>query len=191
MLFLALVLAVILAMILAEPKDKPLIIRSDKFIMPDVTPVPPIEEINIPWEEHPVMYDVPLDDDLQYYITDLCGQYNIDPALVYAIIERESDFNSDLVADNGNSWGLMQVYSLVHMDRCIRLGAWNLLDPRQNIRVGVDYLAELMETGKPLEWVLMAYNGGASYADEMMEDGKISNYAVTVMDLAEKKEVKQ
>ena len=153
------ILAAALCIILLAPKEETLVIRSEKFILPDVTPLPPIEETKEAEEETTVRYDVPLDNDLQDYVTELCGQYGVDPALVYGIISVESDFDKDLVGDNGNSWGLMQIYATQHTARCVRLGAWNLLDPRQNIKVGVDFIAELMATGHDEAWVLSWYNG--------------------------------
>ena len=148
----AVILAGVLTVVLRDSADKPMVIRSDKFVLPDVTPVPAQTET-------PVRYDVPLDDDLQDYITELCGQYGIRPELVYGIIKTESDYDANLIGDNGKSFGLMQIYASQHTDRCIRLGAWNLLDPRANVRVGIDYLAELMACGHGIEWALSWYNG--------------------------------
>jgi len=65
-----------------------------------------------------------------------------------------------------------------------RLGCDNLLDPYQNITVAVDYIAELKEINPDLYWMLMAYNGGFKYADERMESGKYSEYAVEVTQYA-------
>lgn len=130
-------------------------------------------------------YPVPLDDDLQQHIISTAVERGISPALVMAIIQRESGFDPGKIGDNGSSYGLMQVYASEHTDRCVRLDAVNLLDPYQNIRVGVDILAELMSHGKSLDWVLMAYNGGMSYAGQMTADGNVSNYATQVMALSE------
>ena len=132
-----------------------------------------------------VRYPVPLSDDIQQHIITTAVNKGVSPALVMAIIQRESNFDPDLISDNGNSYGLMQIYANQHTERCIRLNAPNLLDPYKNIEVGVDILAELMSHGKSLEWVLMAYNGGPIYAGQMTADGNVSSYAKSVMALAE------
>lgn len=132
-----------------------------------------------------VRYPVPLDDALQQYVLDQASDKGISAAVVFAVIAKESDFNADLVGDDGKSFGLMQIYASQHTERCIRLNAYNLLNPYQNVSVGIDYLAELLDANKGLEWALMAYNGGPDYADRMTEAGKVSDYAVEVSRMAE------
>lgn len=136
-------------------------------------------------KEYVVRYPVPLDDALQQYVLDQASSKGISAAVVFAVIAKESDFNPDLVGDDGKSFGLMQIYASQHTERCIRLNAYNLLNPYQNVSVGIDYLAELLDTNKGLEWALMAYNGGPGYADRMTEAGKVSDYAVEVARMAE------
>lgn len=130
-------------------------------------------------------YPVNLSADLQDYIVDLCAEYEIDPCLVLAIIEVESGGNCLAVSPDGQDFGLMQIHVDAHKDRMERLGVIDILDATGNIEVGVDYLAELYGYGKPTEWVLMAYNGGMSYAGEMYARGQTSAYAEMVLRLAE------
>ncbi len=133
-----------------------------------------------------VRYPVPLSDDIQQHIIKTAVERGISPALVMAIIQRESNCDPGMIGDDGNSYGLMQIYANQHTERCVRLNAVNLLDPYKNVEVGVDILAELMRHGKSLEWVLMAYNGGMSYAGQMTAEGNVSNYATQVMALSER-----
>ena len=126
-------------------------------------------------------FDVPLDEDLQDHIFMVCESYGIDPAIVIAMIQRESNFVIDVVGDNGNSFGLMQIQPRWDRDRMEKLGCTDLLNPYQNVNVGVDYLAELFEKGKSVEWVLMAYNGGPSYARKKAANGEVSTYAREVI----------
>ena len=123
-----------------------------------------------------VRYDVPLDDDLQKYIYKLCSEYKVDPALVMAVIEVESGFDPEKSGDGGKSLGLMQIYSTQHTERCIRLDAWNLFEPKANVRVGIDFLSELMATGHDIEWCLSWYNG---------HGGDSCEYSKTVLNRAE------
>lgn len=116
-------------------------------------------------------YDVPLSNDVQDVIIDSCNYYHISPALVLAMIERESNYLVDAVGDYGNSIGLMQINLRWQKDRCEQLGVYNLTDPRQNVAVGLDILNELFEQSEDLAWVLMAYNGGTEYADNKIQNG--------------------
>lgn len=126
-------------------------------------------------------YNVPLSQELQDHIFELCDGYSINPALVIAMIDRESRFNSDAIGDGGDSLGLMQIQPKWNYARMEELGCADLIDPFQNVEVGIDILAELFATGKSTEWVLMAYNGGQAYANEKQALGIVSNYAATVI----------
>ena len=126
-------------------------------------------------------FDVNLSEDLQDHIFEECKKYDIDPAIVVAMIAKESVYNPDAIGDGGNSLGLMQIQPRWHRERMKKLGTTNLFNPYQNVTVGIDLLAELFATGKSTEWVLMAYNGGRSYANEKLALGIVSDYANTVM----------
>lgn len=130
-------------------------------------------------------YDVPLDADLQEHIFTLCELYDIDPAVVISVIARESSFRPKAMGDGGESYGLMQIKKKWHIARMEKLGVTDLLDPYQNVAVGIDLLAELLRYGDSLEWALMCYNGGYSYADKRMASGKISDYAKCVISMSQ------
>lgn len=130
------------------------------------------------------IYDVPLDAGLQTYIAETCGRYGVDVPLVLAIIGQESNYNAHAVGDNGNSLGLMQIQPRWHQSRMDRLGMDDLLDPHQNVTVGIDLLAELIEHGGE-KWAVMAYNAGAVAADNYMAIGITTDYAAGVMKLRE------
>ena len=125
--------------------------------------------------------EIPLKAHLQDYIARECEKVNISPTIVLAMIERESNFDKDAIGDNGESYGLMQIKKHYHMERMERLGCMELLDAYHNVRVGIDILAELVDEGDGIEWALMAFNGGRTYANEMAEHNKVSNYAKAVM----------
>lgn len=130
------------------------------------------------------IYDVPLDAELQTYIAETCGRYGVDVPLVLAIIGQESNYNAHAVGDSGNSLGLMQIQPRWHQGRMDRLGMDDLLDPHQNVTVGIDLLAELIEHGGE-KWAVMAYNAGAVAADNYMAIGVTTDYAAGVMKLQE------
>ncbi|HEY6843240.1 MAG TPA: transglycosylase SLT domain-containing protein [Thermoanaerobaculia bacterium] len=83
-------------------------------------------------------------------------KYDVDPALVAAVIETESRFHPKARSSVG-ARGLMQL-----MPRTGRwLGAKNLDDPEQNVDAGVRYLKYLQERfDGNLKNAIAAYNGG-------------------------------
>lgn len=135
--------------------------------------------------EAPVLYPVPLDADLQVYIIRLCEQHYIDPSVIMAMIERESDFRVKAMGDKGQAFGLMQIQPKWHQERMDKLGVTDLLNPYQNVTVGIDYLVELLNREKGLEWALMAYNGGQAYANKLTAKGIVSDYAEEILATAE------
>ena len=146
---------------------------------------PPLEYIQEPViqlqiEPEKQFYNVPLDEDLQLHIIHLCEEYHISPAIVMAMIYRESNFQSDVIGDNGNSFGLMQIQPRWHYERMEKLGCLDLLDPYQNVTVGIDYLAEQIKRyDGDITKAIVAYNRG-HYS------GTVTNYAKDVLAYAEK-----
>ena len=136
-------------------------IRVDR-ISPEVTPVPEPEKTAVPVPTPWARYDVRLDDDLQRYIEEVCREYEVSAALVMAMIEIETQgtFDPETIGDDGDSIGLMQIQPKWHGERMERLGVTDLTDPRQNILVGVDFMAELMAAGHGAGWALSLYNSG-------------------------------
>ena len=112
----------------------------------------------------PVIYDVPLSDDLQLYIAELCEEHHIEPEIIIGIIEQESNFDPKVVGDYGRSIGLMQIQPRWHKERMEYLGCWSLEDPYANVKVGIDIFAELMAEYQDAEKALMVYNAGATGA---------------------------
>ncbi|MEE0797003.1 MAG: lytic transglycosylase domain-containing protein [Anaerovoracaceae bacterium] len=128
-------------------------------------------------------YDVPLSAEVQEEIRQICDSREVDMTLVLAMIEKESDFETDAVGDGQESYGLMQIQPRWHLNRMEKLGVTDLLDPGQNVSVGVDIVAELSSKDKGQAWTLMAYNGGESLADRNLREGKVSEYALSVMNI--------
>lgn len=131
-------------------------------------------------------YDnVPLDVEMQNYIVEQCNQYGIRPEIIFAMCQRESEFNAMNIGDNGQSFGLMQIQPRWYYSRMLELNCTNLLDEKQNVTVGISILADLIAEGKGIEWALMAYNAGASNANKMAAQSIVSDYASDVINLAE------
>ena len=130
--------------------------------------------------EPPVMlYDVPLSEDLQLYIIELCDARGIDPAIVMAIIYRESSYRAEVIGDNGNSFGLMQIQPRWNYTRMLKLGCTDLLDPYQNVKVGIDILAEqIYRYDGDIAKAVTAYNWGKF-------PGEVTQYAKDVLQKAQ------
>jgi len=122
-------------------------------------------------------YNVDLSPDVQNVIFKECEKYDIDPSIVIAMIEKESHFNPSAIGDNGKSFGLMQIQPRWHSKRMELLGCTDLLDPVQNVTVGIDYLGEMYIRYGDIGLALTAYNSGSA------KNG-LNGYAVTVMAMA-------
>lgn len=130
--------------------------------------------------EPPVaLFDVPLDAELQLHIIDEAEEHGIDPAIVMAMAFRESTYDISAIGDNGNSYGLLQVQPRWHYERMQKLGCTDLLDPYQNVVVGIDYLCELLNRHGGIDKALTAYNKGHY-------DGVVTQYAKTILAHAKK-----
>lgn len=82
--------------------------------------------------------------------------HRVDPVLVRAVIQVESNFNPRCTSNKG-ARGLMQLMP----ETARRYGVRNILDPEQNIMGGVRYLADLIRMfPNDLPRALAAYNAG-------------------------------
>ena len=137
-------------------------------------------EATEPTETEVLFYDVPLDDDLQLHIIEEAVEHGIDPAIIIAMAYRESRYNAKAMGDGGSSYGLLQIQKKWHSKRMKKLGCTDLLDPYQNVTVGIDYLAyQIDRYGGDVAKGLTAYNKG-HYA------GTVTKYAKAILAHAEK-----
>lgn len=157
---------------------------SDEVMEPVIEEVVEPEEVIEPNID--LRDNVPFDANLQKHVLDVCAEYGVDPALVYAVIERESHFDPNAVGTASYTLGLMQVDPYWNRDRMAELNCYDLFDPYQNIRVGVHLLAELFSEGYSLEGVLMSFNMGRYGAQSLIEQGIVSEYASSVIAMRER-----
>lgn len=159
-------------------------VETEKRIEADKAEEAVVEEVATTEEEAEELviklyYDVPLSYEIQDYIIHLCEEHHIDPAVVVAMIKRESGFNAWAVGDGGDSEGLMQIQRKWHQARMDKLSCHNLFDPMQNVKVGIDLLAELIDVyDGDVAKALTAYNRGYC-------NGYISEYATVVLATSE------
>ncbi len=125
--------------------------------------------------------DTDLSEEYQRYCRDVADKYSLDPYILMAMVERESNGKADACNLEGDS-GLLQVNPRWHRERMKRLGVTDLSDPYSNILVAADYLHELLEdNGYNLPLALMKYNMNHERAEELVSQGIYSDYASSVI----------
>lgn len=105
-------------------------------------------------------------------IEETARDYDVDPALVQAVIHAESAFNPQAVSSKG-AQGLMQLMPGTARE----VGVGNALDAEQNIRGGVDYLSRMISLHNgDVRLATAAYNAGPG---AVRRHGGIPPYAET------------
>lgn len=131
-------------------------------------------------------WDIPLSEDIQQHVVELCRKHgNITPELIFAVIQKESNYKAKAKGDSGTSKGLMQVREMYHGKRMEKLGVTDLYDPYQNITVGVHILSEKIRNYDTLGEALTVYNAGDKGAEKyyFSKGIKENSYAITVMSI--------
>lgn len=110
-------------------------------------------------------------------------KYGVHPALVKAVVWRESRFNPK-VRGNAGEIGLMQVgkdaaKEWAQAERVILFRHEQLFDPAKNTMAGTWYLQKMLQryarTDNPSAYALAAYNAGASHVARWNKDVASTN----------------
>jgi soluble lytic murein transglycosylase len=109
--------------------------------------------------------------------------YQLDPALLAAVIYQESKFRSDAKSDSG-AIGLMQLQPATAKGIALRTGGSrfqtnDLYDPEINVRYGSWYLRHLLDKYDDERTALAAYNAGQRNVDEWRAQGKDIQFSET------------
>jgi len=100
-------------------------------------------------------------DGVEKLVREAAERHHVDPALVRAVIETESNWNPSAVSRKG-AVGLMQLIPTTAQ----RFGVNDAFNPKQNIDGGVQYLKALLERyNGNLDLALAAYNAGEGAVD--------------------------
>jgi soluble lytic murein transglycosylase len=101
--------------------------------------------------------------------------YDLDPALLAAVIYRESKFDADARSSSG-AIGLMQLLPDTAKGIALHTGGKafvveDLYDPEINVRYGSFYLRRLLRKYEDVRLALAAYNAGQANVDEWIAEG--------------------
>jgi soluble lytic murein transglycosylase-like protein len=100
-------------------------------------------------------------DGVEKLVREAAERHHVDPALVRAVIETESNWNPAAVSRKG-ALGLMQLIPTTAQ----RFGVNDVFNPKQNVEAGVRYLRTLLERYRGnLDLALAAYNAGEGAVD--------------------------
>jgi soluble lytic murein transglycosylase-like protein len=109
---------------------------------------------------------------IQSMIDKVAREQNIDVNLLRAVVEAESDFNTNEVSNKGAK-GLMQLMP----ETMKELGVTNPFDAYQNLTGGAKYLKQMLSRYEGnAELALAAYNAGPGNVDKA---GGVPNFAET------------
>jgi hypothetical protein len=101
-------------------------------------------------------------DGTEKLVREAAERHRVDPALVRAVIETESNWNPRAYSRKG-AGGLMQLIPTTAQ----RYGAYDLFNPQQNIDAGVRHLKMLLQRyNGNLDLALAAYNAGEGAVDK-------------------------
>ena len=105
------------------------------------------------------------------------NKFKIDPTLVLAVAEVESEFNPKARSSSSSAYGLMQVIPYWHKEK---IRNRDMRQAKEQIAVGAEVLAEYIESGGSVKAALKLYSGGSNkYATKVIKTrNKIRRHVV-------------
>lgn len=117
------------------------------------------------------LYDVPLTDELQIFIHEMCAEYGVDFRLVLAVISVESSFRSNAYNETTDCCGLMQINRVNLPVLRDKLGVTDLFNAYENVIGGIYLLKDALNYDGDTEHALMIYNCGIGGAKKLFYKG--------------------
>ena len=142
-------------------KEYPLLVKAEPILIEEA-PTPTAYEFE-PYEF------IPLREDLQIHLHNLCEEMELDFFLCAALMESESSFIEDAVSKDGKDIGLFQIRASVWEDYFIEKDL-DIYEPTENIECGLLILKDLMDK-YPVEMALQCYKCGESRGIELESFG--------------------
>jgi soluble lytic murein transglycosylase len=119
----------------------------------------------------------------EHLVTGHARNYELDPALLAAVIYQESKFDADAVSSSG-AIGLMQLLpetarGIAQYTGGSKFRVEDLYDPEINVRYGSFYLRRLLRKYEDVRLALAAYNAGQTNVDAWLREGSEIQFAET------------
>lgn len=114
-------------------------------------------------------------------------RYNLDPALVFAVIKAESNFDPK-AHSHRDAYGLMQItdstlkWALLREGKDADYTTEDLYDPKINIKYGCLILSLFSEEFQDRDTVLAAYNAGRGNVLKWLRDRRFSEDGICIKD---------
>ena len=113
-------------------------------------------------------------------------EYNVDKALLYALIETESGFDENAVSSVG-ARGLMQIMPETFLWLCEKEGEAyteeDLFTPEVNIKYGTMYYGMMLKKFGDIETAVAAYHAGTTNVKKWLSDENYSLDGKTLYDI--------
>ena len=132
-----------------------------------------------------IYYDAAYPIKYEDLVTHYCKEYQVDEALVYAVIKNESSFQPDAVS-NVDARGLMQIqgptleWAVYREGEDAQVTADDLFDPEVNIKYGVMLLSLFLDEFQYPDVALCAYHAGWGNVKKWLKDPDYSDDGVTL-----------
>lgn len=126
------------------------------------------------------MYETVYPEEYKEYVEKYSKEYDIDKALIYAIIKTESNFNQSAQSNVG-AIGLMQLmpetFDWLQNRKTgeVTMDTDALLDPETNIQYGCEFLSFLLDRYESEESAVAAYNAGFGAVDQWLQNEAYSS----------------
>lgn len=142
---------------------------SSEPIVAEPSVIEAAKSIDIPVYHTITYYDVPLNQDYQDYIRQECESANVDMELVLAVMQVESNFNSENISQT-NDYGIMQINECNHEYLREELGISDFLNPYDSAKAGI-YMLSKLNWCENENQRLMCYNMGTAGAKRYWNAG--------------------